>query len=141
MYWNINNRGNSDFFYCDYVLTYYLLFVEMIDWHLIVSCHPVRKILVSINQSLIKFNFGYNFFNRAKSNHSDYDQTNGNKYVWNKIALSLKKTIPRKKSYIWRSTIWYRYRWHWKFRGFTKACVHRWGMWESHSSQWCLRTY
>ena len=21
MYWNINNRGNSDFFYCDYVLT------------------------------------------------------------------------------------------------------------------------
>ena len=31
MYWNINNRGNSDFFYCDYVLTYYLLFVEMID--------------------------------------------------------------------------------------------------------------
>ena len=24
MYWNINHRGNSDFFYCDYVLTYYL---------------------------------------------------------------------------------------------------------------------
>ena len=30
MYWNINNRGNSDFFYCDYVLTYYLLFVIVI---------------------------------------------------------------------------------------------------------------
>ena len=24
MYWNINQRGNSDFFYCDYILTYYL---------------------------------------------------------------------------------------------------------------------
>ena len=35
MYWN--NRGISDFFYCDYVLTCYLLFEEMIDWHLIVS--------------------------------------------------------------------------------------------------------
>ena len=31
MYWNINNRGNSDFFYGDYALTCYLLFVEMID--------------------------------------------------------------------------------------------------------------
>ena len=30
MYWNINNRGNSDFFYCNYVLTYYLLFVIVI---------------------------------------------------------------------------------------------------------------
>ena len=38
MCWNINNRGNSDFFYRGnsdffyfYVLTCYLLFVEMID--------------------------------------------------------------------------------------------------------------
>ena len=30
MYWNINNRGNSDFFYCNYVLTYYLLVVIVI---------------------------------------------------------------------------------------------------------------
>ena len=51
MHRNIKNRGNSDFFYCDFVLTYYLLFAEMIDCHLIVSGHPIRKLLVSINQS------------------------------------------------------------------------------------------
>ena len=33
---------------CNYILTYYLLFVEMIDWHLIVACHLIRKLLVSI---------------------------------------------------------------------------------------------
>ena len=35
---------DSDFFYGHYVFTH-LLFAEMIDWHLIVSCYPIRKLL------------------------------------------------------------------------------------------------
>ena len=47
MYWNINNRGNSDFFYCNYVLTYYLLFV-------IVIAISDNKLATNINVKFLK---------------------------------------------------------------------------------------
>ena len=47
---------------------YLISYIKMIDWnwHLIVSYHSVRKLLISINQSSYPIYSAYNFFNRAK---------------------------------------------------------------------------
>ena len=49
-----------------FITAHYLLFVEIIDWHLIVSCHSIRKLLALINQSSYLIYFCCNVFNRAK---------------------------------------------------------------------------
>ena len=74
----LNQTNGNIYIYWDYVLTYYLLFVEMIDWHLIVSFHPIRRLLVSINQSSYLIYFVRTFLTKL-------NQTNGNIYIWNKI--------------------------------------------------------
>ena len=86
-----------------FITAHYLLFVEIIDWHLIVSCHSIRKLLALINQSSYLIYFCCNLFNRAKWNKyiwnniqeitfSDFDFFNFSSFIFKKLAVSLKNT-------------------------------------------------
>ena len=83
----------------------------MIDWHLIVSCRPIRKLLVSINQSSYLIYFGLNLFYRAKSikwkqvykieenTFADFDLFDFSSFIFKKLALSLNETTFQNKRF------------------------------------------
>ena len=88
-------------------------------------CHPVRKVLVPINQSCYLICFCYNFFNRAKGTNmyeinlrrlsfAGADLCYFSSIIFKNITVFLRKATLSKKCYSQGKNRLYWCRWHWK---------------------------